>query len=80
MLSHSLLPKKIISILIKSIYTSIIIPVEFVCDRVSSPIESIFVESIKNSAPYNVISDSAYLLALNFFIMEIGKDILIIRN
>ena len=63
--------KNIISISIESISTSIIIPVKSVCD--CSPIESIFVESVENSFPYNVIFDFAYLLALNVFIWEIGK-------
>ena len=31
---------------------------------------------IKNSFPYNMISNSAYLLALNVFISEIGKKTL----
>ena len=31
-----------------------------------------FVESVKNSFPFNMISNSAYLLALNVFISEIG--------
>ena len=56
---------------------SIIVPIEFFCDRI--PIESVFVESIKfveNSLPYNMSSDSTYLLALNVFISEIGKETL----
>ena len=48
------------------------IPIESVCDHV--PIESIPVKSIKNSIPYNVIYDSAYLLALNVFISKISKE------
>ena len=71
-----ILAKNIISIPIESISTSIVIPVESVCDHVSIPIESISVESIKNSTPYNMISDSAYLCALNVFILEIGKETL----
>ena len=69
--------KNIVSIPIESVSTNIIVPVEFVCDR--SPIESIsveFVESVENSFPYNMISDFAYLLALNVFISEIGKETL----
>ena len=57
-------PKNIISI-----------PIEPVCDHVpmeSIPIES--VEFVKNSITYNVISDSAYLLALIVFISKIGKE------
>ena len=66
--------KNIVSIPIESVSASIIVPVESVCDRI--PIESIFVEFGKNSFPYNMISDSAYLLALNVFISEIGKETL----
>ena len=69
--------KNIVSIPIESISANIIVPVEFVCDH--SPIESIsveFVESVENSFPYNMISDFAYLLALNVFISEIGKETL----
>ena len=52
--------------------TSISIPVNSVCDSI--PVESDLVksiESVKNSFPYNMISDSAYLLALNVFIFQI---------
>ena len=66
--------RNIFSILIESVSTSITILVESVCDR--SPIEFVFVEPIKNSFPYNMISNSAYLLALNVFISEIGKETL----
>ena len=66
--------KNIVSIPIESVSASIIVPVESVCDRI--PIESIFVEFGKNSFPYNMISDSAYLLALNVFNFEIGKETL----
>ena len=66
--------KNIISIPIKSVLASIVIPIEFVCDRVSIPIESIPVEFVKNSTPYNMIFDSTYLLALNAFIYEIGFE------
>ena len=66
--------KNIISISIKSISTSIIIPVESVCD--CSPIKSIFVEFVENSFPCNMISDFSYLLALNVFISGIGKETL----
>ena len=58
--------KNIVSIPIKSISASIIVPVESVCD--SSPIEFVsieFVESVENYFPYNIISYFAYLLALN---------------
>ena len=41
--------KSIVSILIESVSASIVIPVKFVCDCVSIPIESILVEFVKNS-------------------------------
>jgi len=66
--------KSIVSIPIESVSASIAIPVESICDHVSIPVESIPVESIKNSTPYNIISDSAYLLALNVFILENSKE------
>ena len=66
--------KNIISIPIKSVSASIVIPVEFVCDRVSIPIESIPVEFVKNSTPYNMIFYSTYLLALNVLILKISKE------
>ena len=59
--------KNIVSILIESIYASITILVNFVCD-------SIPIESIENSFNYNMISDFAYLLGLNVFISKIGKE------
>ena len=68
------LARNIVSILIESVSTNITILVESVCDR--SPIEFVFVEFIENSFPYNMISNSAYLLALNVFISEIGKETL----
>ena len=61
--------KNIVSVPIESISTSITIPINSVCD-------SIPVEFIENSFPCNMISDSAYLLALNVFISEIGKETL----
>ena len=64
--------KNIVSIPIESLSASITIPVEPVCDH--SPIESVSVESVENSSPYNMISDSTYLCALNVFILEIGKE------
>ena len=36
--------------------------------------ESVPIESVKNFILYNVISNSAYLLALNVFISKIGKE------
>ena len=59
--------KCIISIPIESIFANIAIPVEYVCDHVSILVELIPVESVKNSIPHKIISDSAYLLALIFF-------------
>ena len=69
--------KNIVSIPIKSISSSISVPFKFVCE--SFPVESDLVKSIKSvekSFPYNMISDSAYLLAINVFIFEIGKETL----
>ena len=66
--------KNIVSVPIEFISTSVSIPVKSICD--SFPIESDLVKSIKsveNFFPYNMISDSAYLLALNVFISEIGE-------
>ena len=62
--------KNIVSVPIESIFASVSILVKSVCD----PVESI--ESVENSFPFNMISDSAYLLALNVFIFEIGKETL----
>ena len=72
--------KNIVFVHIESISTSISIPVKSVCDsflvkpNLAKSIES--VESVENSFPFNMISDSAYLLALNVFISEIGKKTL----
>jgi len=69
--------KNIVSIPIKSVFASITIPVESICD--CSPVESVSIEtieSVKNSFLYNMISDSAYLLALNVFTLEVGKETL----
>ena len=69
--------KNIVSILIESIFASISIPVKSVCEIF--PVEFDLVKSIKSieiSFPYNMISESAYLLALNVFISEIGKETL----
>ena len=69
--------KKIVSVLVESISASITIPAKSICDSV--PTESILVKStefVENSFPYNMSSDSAYLLALNVFISEIGKETL----
>ena len=69
--------KNIVSVPIEFISTSISIPVNSVCDSI--PVESDLVksiESVENSFPYNMISDSAYLLALNVFTLEVGKETL----
>ena len=68
--------KNIVSVPIESISASISIPVKS-CDSFlveSDLVKSI--ESVRNSFPFNMISDSAYLLALNVFISEIGKETL----
>ena len=59
--------KNIVSIPIESISASITIFVNSICD-------SILVESVENSFPYNMIFDFAYLLGLNIFISKIGKE------
>ena len=61
--------KNIVFVPIESIAASASIPVKSVCD-------SFLVESVKNSFPFNMISNSAYLLALNVLIFEIGKETL----
>ena len=67
--------KNVIFIPIESIYASVSIPVKSICDSfLVEYVESI--ESVKNSFSFNMISYSAYLLALNVFISEIGKEIL----
>ena len=74
------LAKNIVSVPIEFTSASISIPVKSVCDSflvefdLVKSIES--VESVKNSFPFHIISDSAYLLALNVFISEIGKETL----
>ena len=55
----------------------VFVPVKSICDSFlveSDLVKSI--ESVENSFPYNTISDFAYLLALNVFISEIGKETL----
>ena len=69
--------KNIVSVFIESNSASISIHVKSICD--SFPIESNLVqsiESVENSFPYNMISNSTYLLALNVFISEIDKETL----
>ena len=72
--------KNIVYVPIKSISASISIPVKSVCDSIpvkSNLVKSIeSVEFVKNSFPYNMISNPAYLLALNVFISKIGKETL----
>ena len=73
------LAKNIVSVPIKSISVSVSIPVKSVCD--SFPIEFVeSIESIKNSFSFNMIFDSAYLLALNVLFLKLVKKLLIIRN
>ena len=64
--------KNIVFVPTESISTSVSIPVKSVCD--SFLVESI--KFVKNSFPFNMSSDSAYLLVLNVFISEIDKDTL----
>ena len=57
----------------------VFVPIEFIHVKFvydSFPVKS--VEFVKNSFPFNMISDSgsAYLLVLNVFISEIGKETL----
>ena len=69
--------KNIISVPIEFISASISILVKSVYD--SFPVKSNLVksiESVENSFPFNKISDSANLLALNVFISEIDKETL----
>ena len=74
------LAKNIVFIPIKFVSASIIIPIKSVCDSIS--VESISIEfvksvkSVENFFHNNMISDSFYLLALNVFISEIGKETL----
>ena len=64
--------KNIVSIPTESSSANIFVLVKTVCD--SFPVESM--ESVKNSFHFNIISYSAYLLVLNVFISEIGKETL----
>ena len=66
--------KNIVFIPIKFVSTNIIVPVEFICDHI--PKESVSVEFVENSFPYNVIFGSIYLLALTVFISKISKETL----
>ena len=71
--------KNVISTPIESIFASASIPVKSVCD--GFPVKSFeFVESVKNFFPFNMIFDSAYLLALNVLFLKLVKKLLIIRN
>ena len=62
--------KNIVSVPIESISASVSIFVKSICD--SFLVES--VEFVENFFPFNMVFDSAYLLALNVFIYEIGKE------
>ena len=69
--------KNIFSVPIKPIFASISV----LLNSVNGSIQVEFdlfksVKSVENSFPYNMISDSAYLLALSVFIFEIGKETL----
>ena len=64
--------KNIVFVRIESILASVSIPIKSVCDNF--PVKSI--EFVKNSFPFNMISNSTYLLALNVFISKIGKETL----
>ena len=55
------LAKNIVFVPIESISASIFILVKFVCDSIL--VESDLVKSVENSFPYNMISNSTYLLA-----------------
>ena len=69
------LAKNIVSVSIESIFASVSIPIKSICD--GFPVESIeSIEYVKNSFPFNMIFYSAYLLVLNVFISEIGKETL----
>ena len=69
------LAKNTVSDPIKSIFATVSILVKSVCDSfLVKSVES--VNSVKNSFPFNMISDSAYLLALDVFISKIGKKTL----
>ena len=68
--------KSIISIPIESFFANIVILVKFVHDHVSITVESIIVESVKNSTRHKIISNSTYLLVLNILISKICKETL----
>ena len=72
------LAKDIVFIPIKSVSTSITVPIKSVYDRI--PIEFVFAEFVENSFPYNMIFDYAHLLALNVFFQKLVKKFLTIRN
>ena len=68
--------KTIVFVPVESVSTSIIGPVQSVCDPTIESVSDESVEFVENRFPYNMISDFAYLLALNVFISEIGKETL----
>ena len=69
MTAEPVTPTKNVVVPIDSISTSVSIFVKSVCD-------SFPVKSVKKSFAFNMIFDSAYLLALNVFISKIGKETL----
>ena len=69
------LAKNIVFVPIESISASVSIPIKSVCDIfLVESVES--VESAGNSFPFNLIFYSTYLLTLNIFNSEIGKETL----
>ena len=74
------LAKNIVSVPIEFISTSTSILVKSVCDSFLVKPDLVksneSIEFVENSFPFNIISDSAYLLALNVYIFEIGKETL----
>ena len=72
-----ILAKNIVSIPIESISASISLLVKSVCDSSSVEFDVVkSIESVENFFPLNMISDFAFLLALNVSISEIGKETL----
>ena len=63
--------KNIVSSPIESISASISIPVKSICDSFLVEFDLVkSIEYVKNSFPYNMIFDSAYLLALIVFTLN----------
>ena len=62
------LAKNIVSVHIASISTSIFILVKSVCDNIPVEFDLVkFIESVKNSFPYNMIVNSAYFVGFECF-------------